>query len=358
MNKAQQKLLTMLTYKRKEGSVGQQLFNNRFLKPMLGKPDVNDNYICQVTKDGKVIRLNVASDVPKDTIAFMAHHDTVHRTDGRQKVFLDPVSNICYVDESNGKECLGADCTTGVWLILEMIKAKVPGVYVVHAGEECGGIGATALVKSNPIWLANIFAAISFDRFGVGSVITHQMGERTCSESFANDLGDILGLGMEPDSGGVYTDSYEYATNVSECTNISVGYYSQHSNKEHQNLGFAMHLKDALIKADWSKLRGYRDPSVIEYDDWGTIGKGWTSKYKQQGSSYMSRFDDNYYEDIYSKASTMDDNLEVLSAKYKTMEKVIEEFPYEIAEILSEYGYNKDGLLKDILNYHKSSIPF
>lgn len=354
MNKQLQKLLTMLTYKRREGSVGQKLFNDRFLRPMMGKPDKDNNFICYVTKGGAIKNLKVHDDVPKNTIAFMAHHDTVHRTDGRQKVFVDPMTQTCFVDENNGKECLGADCTTGVWLLLEMIKAKIPGVYVVHSGEECGGIGATALVKSNPIWLANIIAAISFDRYGTNSIITHQMGERTCSESFSKDLAGILNLDMESDSGGVYTDSYEYAYDVSECTNISVGYYRQHTNMETQDLDFVLKLREALIKADWSKIRPYRDPKVVEYDDWGYgPGKGWTSKNK---TGYWSNYGSGAY--FVESPSTDDDNLEVLCGKYKSIEKVIEEFPYEIAEILAENGYTKESLLKEILHYHSSSIPF
>ena len=39
MDKSKKKLLEMLTYKRREGSVGQQLFNKRFIQPMMGKPD-------------------------------------------------------------------------------------------------------------------------------------------------------------------------------------------------------------------------------------------------------------------------------------------------------------------------------
>lgn len=355
MNKKREKLLTMLTYKRKEGSVGQKLFNDRFLRPLMGKPDAAGNFLCLVD-DGKIInKVDNTKPLKAGTIAFMAHHDTVHKSDGIQKVFYDPTSDFAFVD---GNECLGADCTTGVWLILEMIKAKVPGLYIVHTGEECGGIGSSALIKSKPVWLQNVDFAISFDRYGTNSIITHQMGTRTCSESFSKDLESILKMGFESDSGGVYTDSCEYADDVSECTNISVGYYKQHTKQETQDIAFALQLRDALIAADWSKLRPYRDPTVVDYDDYYTYGRGggWTSTNKRgvwtnQGSSYVSKFD-------VSPHSTDDDNLAILSSKYGTIEKVVEAFPYEIAEILSEYGYSKDGLLRDILHYHSSSLAF
>ena len=344
MDKSEKKLLDMLTYKRKEGSVGQKLFNERFIQPMMGKPDKVGNYLCQVYPDGKVERFTGVIH-PKNKIIFMAHHDTVHRTDGRQKVLYDTILDTAFVDHN---ECLGADCTTGVFLILEMIRAKVPGLYIIHTGEECGGIGSSDIVKGNPKWLNDVDACISFDRYGTDSIITHQMGQRTCSDFFANDLESILKMNLKPDSGGIYTDSYEYCNIVSECTNISVGYYNQHTKTEYQDMGFVMKLRDAIINADWGKLRGYRDPTVIEYDDWGYLpGKGWTSKNKNnQGyvSKYVSKFD--------TYGATDDDNYDHLCDKYTSIERVVEAFPYEISQILQEYGYDKEGLIKDILNHH------
>ena len=342
MNKSQKKLLDMLTYKRREGSVGQQLFNKRFIQPMMGKPDKVGNYLCQVYPDGQVEKFRGVIH-PKNKIIFMAHHDTVHKTDGRQKVFYDAVSKTAYVDHN---ECLGADCTTGVFLILEMIRAKVPGLYIIHTGEECGGIGSSYIVEGNPKWLNDVEACISFDRYGTNSIITHQMCQRTCSDSFADDLESILKMNLKPDSGGVYTDSYEYCDIVSECTNISVGYYNQHTKMEHQDMGFVMKLRDALINADWGKLRGYRDPKIVEYDDWDQVG-AYANRVKNQQnnvSSFVSKFD--------KSGATDDDNHDYLCKKYSSIERVVEAFPYETSQILQEYGYDKEGLIKDILNYH------
>lgn len=339
MNKADKKLLTMLTYKRKEGSVGQKLFNERFLQPMMGKSDKFGNYICEVLPDGK-INYDVVN--PRTGIAFMAHHDTVHKTDGVQKVIYDPVKQYAYVEHD---ECLGADCTTGVWLILEMIRNKVPGVYIVHSGEECGGIGSGALVKSYPKWLLAIDFAISFDRMGTDSIITHQMGMRCCSESFVSDLESILNLNLKSDSGGVYTDSYEYADDVSECTNISVGYYNQHSKHEYQDVGFAIRLRNRLITADWSKLKPYRDPSITEWDDWkqSRSGGGWTSQ------NYISSYDRGYY----NNTTVSQRDIDTLCEKYRNVESIVQNYPYEVAEILMEQGYTKEGLIREILTQHE-----
>ena len=323
------KLLNMLTYKRKEGSVGQKMFCERFIQPMMGKPDKFNNYICEVLANGELINNPIYS-ISK--IAFMAHHDTVHRTDGRQSVMVDSQYKFAFVDH---KECLGADCTTGVWLILEMIRNKVPGLYIIHTGEECGGIGSGDLVKSDPKWLSQIDFAISFDRMGVDSIITHQMGIRTCSESFSSDLESILNLNLKSDSGGTYTDSYEYSEIVSECTNISVGYTRQHTANETQDLVFAEKLRVALINADWSKLKPYRDPTVRDYGD---CAFGYNYPSVSKGSIYKSQFD-----------APRNDEVEELLSSFPTMEKLVQEFPYEVVEMLSEYGYDRQSLAKEII---------
>lgn len=239
-------LIEMLRYMRPEGSKHQSKFCNRFLKPVFGDPDEHGNYIL------------IVGDGPE--VAFMAHHDTVHRNSGKQTVWVE--NDHVFSDA----DCLGADCTTGIYIILNMIEAQVPGVYVVHAAEEVGCIGSSALVTSHPVWLDMINYAISFDRFGTKSIITHQMGERTCSDAFAKSLSDILDLGHVADTRGSFTDSNEYRGIVPECTNLSVGYYNQHTAKETQDLEYLENLIDALINADWSKLVVDRT-TRIDYDD-------------------------------------------------------------------------------------------
>lgn len=84
----------------------------------------------------------------------------------------------------------------------------------------------------------------------------------------------------------------------------------------------------------------------LNMEDWG-YGNGWTSKNKNQQnnvSSFVSKFD--------KAGATDDDNYDLLYEKYSSLERVVEAFPYEISQILQEYGYDKGGLIKDILNHH------
>ena len=242
--------IEMLRYMRPDGSKVHQNFCTKYLEPVFGKDDSDGNYFLTIG--------------PKNSpILFAAHSDTVHAVGGFQK--LQVQGNMVRLHPKSQSNCLGADCTSGVWLILQMIKAKVPGRYAIFAGEELGCIGSRAFVTERFRDWTGLDYVISFDRKGYDSVITYQSSGRTCSDQFASDLAGILGLGMKPDSTGSYTDSNEFAYEVSECTNISVGYFGQHTAKEYQDLGFLANLALALIKADWSSLKAFRDPRAIDF---------------------------------------------------------------------------------------------
>jgi len=268
-------LIEMLRYKRPQGTQTQDEFCERFLEPHFGLPDRHGNYILSI------------GETP--TLCFASHHDTVHRTEGLQQLVV--TSNVVSVADTAISSCLGADCTTGVWLMLGMIEAGIEGVYVVHAAEEVGCVGSSALVKDNPYWLTGIDAVISFDRYGDTSVITHQMGKRTASSEFATSFADAVDLPqLIADPNGSYTDSNEYADVVPECTNISVGYYGQHSVNETQDLEFADLLMYKLCAADWSKLVIARDPSLYEsqYEDDNYWSRNWSRLYDEVSSPDMS----------------------------------------------------------------------
>ena len=302
-------LISMLQTMRPAYSLAEQRFCETYLEPVFGTPDTHGNYILSVGVD--------------PTIAFTAHTDTVHRQEGIQTLSVEDN----FITTMTGS-CLGADCTTGLWLMLGMIEAGIEGVYIAHAAEEIGGIGSSSLVADNPSWLANIQACISFDRFGTNSVITHQGGRRTASDAFAVSLADILGMAqLKPDTGGTYTDSMEYSGVVPECTNLSVGYYDQHTSKESQDILFAETLLERLCKADWRALVISRDPTQpMEYDD--TV---WTA------------------------LSTASDEVDEESVDAITA--LLLDRPRMVAELLYDYGLTID-VLADVLNLDYSDLQY
>lgn len=167
---------------------------------------------------------------------------------------------------TNGKSILGADDKAGMTIILYMIEKRIPGLYCFFIGEEVGCIGSGNASEDSVF--KSYDRMISFDRRGTNSVITHQSSKRCCSEDFAIELSNRLnkyGLKMEPDNTGVYTDSAEFVSVIPECTNISVGYYKEHTCLENQDIDHLFKLCIAVTRIEWENLPTKRDPSKVEY---------------------------------------------------------------------------------------------
>ena len=73
-------------------------------------------------------------------VLWSSHTDTVHRVSGQQRVVVN--GDMLKLGHGSFSNCLGADCTTGVWIMREMILNNVAGLYIFHDSEEIGGIGS------------------------------------------------------------------------------------------------------------------------------------------------------------------------------------------------------------------------
>ncbi|CCV12968.1 M28 family peptidase [Mesorhizobium sp. STM 4661] len=265
-----EKYLEMLSFCRPAGSVYEEAFVEKYLREP-HRP-IEDGYGNQIIDVGS-----------KPNIVWSSHTDTVHRDSRLQHIEVGKKDGFARVaPRQKLSNCLGADCTTGVWLMLEMVEAGIPGRYIFHRAEERGMLGSTWLAKNAPEWLKGIDAAIAFDRMGTNEVITHQ-GSCTASNEFATSLATILGGAYKPSSNGVYTDTKAYARIVPECTNIGVGYYRQHSPSESQDLNHLKWLRDVMVKFDQSTLVFKRDPAAVaEYDpydfyEWDQAQYDWSA---------------------------------------------------------------------------------
>lgn len=251
-------LLDMLTYCRPAGSEGDRAFRQAFLAPLPGAyVDQFNNYHVQVG----------SAEAP---ILFSTHTDSVHWKSGRQTVAYNSQTGMVKLSRRSRRHssCLGADDAAGCYLLMELIKAGIPGRYIFHFGEECGGIGSSALVRHHHDWLRQFSYAVAFDRRGTADVITHQAGMRCCSQDFAYALSDALGqtgtLDYLPSSHGIFTDTANYLDTIPECTNISVGYYDEHRRDERLNVAHLMALRNVIVSLDWTSLPVKRDPAIIE----------------------------------------------------------------------------------------------
>lgn len=187
---------------------------------------------------------------------FTAHTDTVDNKLGTN-ILTIKYNNVSVI----GGGVLGADCGSGMYVMIRMIQVQVPGLYVFFATEEQGRIGSSAYTMPK-----HIKHCVSFDRKGTDNLITHQMSERGCSDAFADAFIESFALPYKKDPTGSFTDSYSFFETVPECINLSVGYYDQHTKNERQDLSFLELLVDACIAMDWAALPAERDPKKVEFD--------------------------------------------------------------------------------------------
>ena len=254
-------------------------------------------------KEGNIVIL--VGDTKKHKTIFTSHMDTVHapkhpevwplvcengfiwgsRSDDeaakkqgyKKNDYHDP-NGVFYYKSS----VLGADDKVGMYIMLRLIQNKTPGTYVFHTGEEKGGVGSKFFVENSKDIIKDKERVISFDRKGYSSVITNQRGGRCCSDKFADALCKELNrnlpayVAMEKDVGGTFTDSANYTEIIGECTNLSVGYWNQHTDKEHFDpIWLEMYIK-ALFDVDWSSLPVERKPEPrktynnYNYNSWSS----------------------------------------------------------------------------------------
>lgn len=309
-------IMSMFSYARPIGSRTEQAFVDRYLTPLGFRRDRHKNLWVQIdTPDHKAPR-----------VLFSSHVDTVDRTEGIKSLHYgaDGMLALSRKDKAQGFSCLGADDTAGIWLMVQMIRAEVPGVYLIHHGEESGCIGSGDLARLTPDFLDGIDIALAFDRAGYTDVITHQCGGRTASNGFAWSLARQLGGQFEPSDGGVYTDTNEYAGLVPECSNLSVGYFRQHSQEERQDVPFLIRLRDDLINVDWAGLNVERNP----YLDNESASFGWKSS--------------AFWDDDVSDADYFGD------AEDERMKAMVEEYPGIAASVLEAFGIKPEDFAEEI----------
>lgn len=248
---------------------------------------------------------------------FVAHVDTVHRNEGKNKIAKTKTHWRAKGD------VLGADDGAGVALLMHMIWNGVRGYYIFTQGEERGGVGARYLAEKQAVLLGEFDRAIAFDRRGIDSVITHQGWGRCCSDTFGTALADALMNGsdhlmMLNDDTGVYTDTAEFTDIIPECTNISVGYAREHTQEESLDLNHYQHLSQAVLAVDWDGLPVERDPSVVEPVSYGT--GSWWQEYRTH-----TKYDPADDEPDYRREDAIDAVLDAQYGHYDALANLVAE---------------------------------
>lgn len=214
-------------------------------------------------KDGKGnLMYRVGKRIDSRTV-FSCHMDTVHHNDEP----LALLQNNQYIFAAKEKDwapsILGADDKVGVYIMIRMMEKMIPGLYIFHVGEENGGIGSKYIASETPVIMDNVDRVIAFDRKDYESIITKQSAGMTASTTFADALAKQFAdmkifppkIAWKADRTGTFTDSSSYRNLVPECTNLSVGYFNQHSFNEHfDNEWLEKFLIPAILKVEWEKL--------------------------------------------------------------------------------------------------------
>jgi hypothetical protein len=230
---------------------------------------------------------NLFIKIGESDVMFTSHLDTATSS-------LSPVKHVFEenIIKTDGTTILGADDKAGVTIMLNMIENNIPGLYYFFLGEEVGCIGSKKVADvQKKEKIEGINKVISFDRRSTSSIITHQTSRRCCSEEFGEALSKALNdvestFSYKNDDTGVLTDSVQFISIYPECTNISVGYYSEHTFSERQDIEHLTKLAEACLKVNWTELPVKRDPSVTEYKSYTSYGGyygGWDDDYGYSG---------------------------------------------------------------------------
>lgn len=267
---------------------------------------------------------NITVEIGDAKTLFSCHIDTVHGKNEQlpYKLVYDPsFEHIMLAEEVEPwKEgdpvwkkdrkvkvagCLGADDGAGVWLMLKMIEAKIPGGYIFHRGEECGGQGSKAMLSKEAEWVKKFTACVAFDRAKDFEVITTQGGQICASQDYGVALSNALtwpemAIKYETSTLGSFTDSKTYRGIVSECVNVAVGYYHQHNTDEYLDYGHLYALLDRIKTVKWDELPRARKPDASETHggthrgNRGGYQGGYGGYAGYQGRTFEGEYDDGF----------------------------------------------------------------
>lgn len=281
---------------------------------------------------------NFFKKIGDNDIMFCGHLDTYCREYKRVWHVIDGD-----IIKTNGTTTLGGDDKAGITIMIKMMEANIPGLYYFFRGEEgvtspTGTWGSKQALKSRKEYFANIKKCIAFDRKGTSSIISEQMYTQCCSDEFVKALESEFkknGLEYKDDPTGMWCDSGVFMETIPECTNISVGYKSEHTFFEEQNIAHLEKLVEAALKIDWESLPVKRDPSKVTksigrygYDwEYGWDAYSTADKYGR-GSKYTKA-------KYYPAASTSYSQREETRRDYVSMEDVF----HHVVELLDDLNY-------------------
>lgn len=265
----------MLEYRRPARSHTEEGFITRYIDTIPG-----------IYADAYGNRLLVRKGTPgSPRVMISCHTDSVHRMPGKQAVRVGRDGIVALGKRELLSNCLGADDCAGIYAALRMIEAGVQATFVFHRDEESGGRGSAWLAANYGDWLRTFDVCLALDRRGTRDVIVSQSYGKCASDEFVEGLARELGTGAGYRAAdGIFTDSANYVGLIPECSNLSIGYYDEHSTRERLDLGYLGDVVERLIAVDWSRVPVVRKPGDSS-TAWGAdsdIDAEWCSECYQE----------------------------------------------------------------------------
>ena len=278
------------------------------------------NHIINLAPAGSLVKTDkwgslwIDTRTDKSRTMFAAHLDTVEKKDveGKIPIEITPSGIVRSIDHN---AVMGVDDGGGVAMIVSLLLAGIPALYLFTQGEECGGLPAKFAV--NDPWIHDLDRCIAFDRKGTRDIVANQAHGILASRAFVEDLAGRLGMGHSWAIGS-YTDSSEFFNQIKEIVNISIGYEANHTARETLDYNYFKALRKVCLTLDWETLptiggdkSAGRNGASKYWGSYGPLGRG--SNYSQSSPGYAADLysDDDYY-DIHLPA---DKNLTKIATK-------------------------------------------
>jgi hypothetical protein len=193
---------------------------------------------------------NLFIKIGESKILFTAHLDT----------FSKKVEKVNHVIEgkflkTDGTTILGGDNKVGCAILINMIRANIPGNYYFYCGEEVGRLGSE--YHNSKINNEDYLLAVAFDRKDIGSICNYQRGIKLANDELVDFLITELnktGYTFFKDHFGLSCDTFSFNEKVNNCINISTGVYGEHTTGEKIDLDYYKSLQNCVLGVDWRKV--------------------------------------------------------------------------------------------------------
>lgn len=216
-------------------------------------------------------------------IGIVAHMDTVHTT---------PVLDLLYDREKNlmwSPQGIGADDRAGVYGMIEILRRGHRPTLILTTDEECGALGASALVRDYPQPPCELNFLIELDRRGSNDCVFYDCDNEDFEMYIEN-------YGFKTAWGSFSDISYICPAWKIAGVNLSIGYYSEHTDKEILNVSEMFDTLDrvcAIIDNVLPEDKFRYVPAADSFRNWyGGYDVGYSDIYGSYGTAKAHSYDD------------------------------------------------------------------